>query len=592
MFSYTLKEQGIDIVDTVLTNRGLTLESANLIINATFNDYVGGAYQLKNIDKAVKILNNAIKNRFKIGILIDSDCDGYCAAAMMYDYLKNKIGYENVIYKFHEKHKAHGIKDYVVEWVNNEDIKLLIIPDAGCGASDEDPQKFLSSLGVNILILDHHIPEYIPCENVAMVNPHQSDDVYHNKYLSGAGVTHKFIEYHLATITGEDICVSELYDDLVALSLVSDMMNLRDSIENRAYLNSGSMSIKAPFLSAIFSNVDSKKLSIQDLGFSVAPLINATVRFGNDEERNLVFRSLFEEDTVLSKKRGMVGKPVSISIEAVRIAGNLKRKQDKERDKASKTLCNLIEELKINKNKVIILTIDDNIDNFITGLIANKLVNIYNKPVMLLRETENIDMLSNNTECSTIFAGSVRTVNNNPKLKNFKSICLNTGLFEYCSGHEGSFGAGITNENLKKLNNVFNEMFEDINVNTSYEVEGIYNQKVPFSDIRDISTLEDLWCFDIKEPLFLVKNVKINTDDIKKIGNATYTFNFNKTIFTKFYGSKVWFSNFKLENELPFGGDIEVDIICKFKKVKNNSNETYIAEIVDTISRVNVEYDF
>ena len=123
-------------------------------------------------------------------------------------------------------------------------------------------------------------------------------------------------------------------------------------------------------------------------------------------------------------------------------------------------------------------------------------------------------------------------------------------------------------------------------------MEGIYNQKVPFSDIRDISTLEDLWCFDIKEPLFLVKNVKINTDDIKKIGTATYTFNFNKTIFTKFYGSKVWFSNFKLENELPFGGDIEVDIICKFKKVKNNSNETYIAEIVDTISRVNVDYDF
>ena len=87
------------------------------------------------------------------------------------------------------------------------------------------------------------------------------------------------------------------------------------------------------------------------------------------------------------------------------------------------------------------------------------------------------------------------------------------------------------------------------------------------SDIRDIANLSDLWCFHIKEPLFLVKNVKINTDNIKKIGNATYTFEYNKTTFTKFYGSKVWFSKFTLQDELSFGGDIIVDMICKFKKV-------------------------
>ena len=192
----------------------------------------------------------------------------------------------------------------------------------------------------------------------------------------------------------------------------------------------------------------------------------------------------------------------------------------------------------------------------------------------------------------SIFAGSVRTVNNNPILKNFKSICLSTGLFEFCSGHEGSFGAGINPDNLKKANKVFNEILKDIELNSSYEIDAIYDRKIPFSDIRDIADLKDLWCFDIKEPLFLIKDVRIDTDSIKKIGNATYTFKFNKTIFTKFYGSKVWFSNFILREELPFGGNIKVDMICKFRKVKNENGETYIAEIVDTISSVDNEYDF
>ena len=124
MFNYTLKKQGTDIIDTVLTNRNLTLEEANSIMNATLEKYRVEACNLKNIDKAAEIFNNAIKNYFKIGILIDSDCDGYCSAAMIYDYITNKIGYKNVTYKFHEEPKGHGLQDYVIEWVEEEGIEI------------------------------------------------------------------------------------------------------------------------------------------------------------------------------------------------------------------------------------------------------------------------------------------------------------------------------------------------------------------------------------------------------------------------------------------------------------------------------------
>ena len=573
MFNYTLKEQGIDIVDTVLSNRSLTMKDANLIMNATFEDYNLEVSDLKNVDKAAKMLNNALDKCFKIGILIDSDCDGYCSSAMMFHYLTETIGYKNVVYKFHDKPKAHGIQDYVIEWGKEEKIELLIVPDAGCGSSDELGQKTLSDLGMNILILDHHIPEYIPCETVVIVNPHQEGDTYLNKYLSGAGVTHKFIEYH-----SNELGLEYLYSDLFALSLVSDMMNLRDSVENRAYLNFGSIMVKSPFiLEAVGTRLDkNEKLAINDFAFSIAPLINATVRFGNDEERNIVFRSLFSEELVLSKKRGMVGKQVPIAVEAFRIAGNLKRKQDKARDKGVEVLSETIEDLGFEENKVITLIVDDILEPSISGLVANKLVNKYNRPIMLLRTVDDCTL-----------GGSVRTVNDNNDLKKFKSICLSTGLFEFCSGHEGSFGVGLYSRNLQHLGNKFNEILKDVEFNTSYELDGIYDGKIPFSDIKDIANLKDLWCFDIKEPLFLVRNIKLNTDDIKKIGNATYTFKFNKTIFTKFFGSKVWFSNFILEDELPFGGNINVDIICKFKE----HNGTYIAEIVDAISSIVEEFD-
>ena len=579
MFNYTLKGQGLDVVDTVLSNRGLTLEQANLIMKATFEDSNLNASDLKNIDKACEMLNNALKKCFKIGILIDSDCDGYCASATLYSYLTNEVGYSNVLYKFHDKPKAHGIKEYVVNWVKEEGIKLLIIPDAGCGLSDKEGEEVLSDLGVNIIILDHHIPEYVSRETTIIVNPHQNEDKYLNKYLSGTGVTHKFIEYHLG-INNKSNSNKELYEDLVALSLVSDMMNLRDSLENRAYINLSARNIKSPFIYELLS--DKKEVTIEDLGFVVAPLINATVRLGNEEEKNLIFNSLFREDTIPSNKRGMVGKPTSMSSEAIRIANNLRRKQNKERDRGVERVSNIIKEQGLDKNKVIIVIVDDDIlDGSISGLVANRLVNEYNKPVMLLRMTED----------STL-AGSTRTFNNNFKLKNFKSMCLETGLFEYCSGHEGSFGACITVENFKKANEVFNELLKDVESDNSYEIDGIYEGKIPQSDISSIIEFEKLWCFDIKEPLFLVKGIKINTNDIKKVGNATYTFNFNKTMFTKFYASKVWFSNFKLEDELPFGGDIEVELICRFRNTKGERKEMQIAEIVDAICKVNYEYDF
>lgn len=572
MFKYNLKKQGIDIIDTILSNRDLTFEEANKIINPeNYGHKILNPYTFKNMLSAVEVLEGSIKRNFKIGILIDSDADGYCSSAMLYHYLTEVLNYKNVLYMFHDKPKAHGFQDYVTEWVKGSNIQLLIVPDAGCGLSDEENQKGVYDIVENIIILDHHIPEYKPKEKVIMVNPHQNDCEYNNKYLSGAGVTHKFIEA-CNIYFGIDVN----YNDLVALSIVSDMMNLKASLENRLYLNLGSNNISSPLIQEVIDTKGISNITIEDLAFSIAPLINATVRVGESSEKDLVFRSLFEDKLVPSTKRGSVGEMVSCSSEACRIAGNIKRRQDKLRDKATDKVCKAIEELELDKNKVIIVKVDGLADESMTGLIANKLVGIYNKPMILLRSVDGG------------FRGSARTVNENPILKNFKNICIESGLFEFASGHQGSFGVGVSDENISKLNDYFNTKLKDIEATTLYEVDALYDGSVPFADIKEVANLSRLWCFDIKEPTFLVKNISINTKDINKIGNATYTFKSDKTIFTKHFGSKVWYETLLLRDKLPFGGSILVDMICKFK----NRNGAYYIDIQQAKSVVNDVYDF
>ena len=572
MFKYNLKNQGIDVVDTVLSNRGLTFEDADKIINPNKYGYkLLNPFTFKNMLGAVEVLESSVNDNLKIGILVDSDCDGYCSSAMLYHYITEVLGYKKVIYMFHDKPKAHGFQDYVANWVKENNIKLLIVPDAGSGLSDSENQKSLYDFVENIIILDHHIPEYEPLEKVIMVNPHQGDCEYYNKYLSGAGVTHKFIE-----ACNVSFGLDATYNDLVALSLVSDMMNLKVSYENRLYLNLGFNDITSPFIKEIISSKGIKNISIEDLAFSIAPLVNATVRVGEMGDKDLIFRSLFEDALIPSTKRGSVGKKVPCSEEACRIAANIKRKQDKLRDKSCENVCGTINMLGLHDNKVIVIVVDNLADESMGGLIANKLVSIYKKPVILLRTVEGG------------FRGSARTVNEDPVLKNFKDICIESDLFEFASGHQGSFGVGISIENFPKVERYFNEKLKDVEASTLYEVDAVYDAKVPFADMKDIAELSKLWCFDIKEPIFLIKNININTNDIDKIGNATYTFENDKTIFTKHFGSKVWYETLMLREELPFGGDIILDVICKFKK----KNGVYYIDIQQAKSVVNDIYDF
>lgn len=577
MIRYRLKEQGIDVVDTVLTNRGLTTTQINNILNPNECEVVESPYSLTNMKKAIEMVITATKNEKRIAIPIDSDADGWCSAGQLYHFIRYVLEYENVMYFFHENPKAHGFTDHVVKILEVNEVDLVIMADGGCGDSDRKKYQTILDMGTEIVILDHHPFTGAYQDEVALVNCHQRGGNT-NVNLSGAGVVFKFLTGISEELGMQDEI--ERYRDMVALSLVSDLMDLKE-LENRYYLNTGTQEVNIvnPFIKKV---IEKKKkegnLTIEELGFEVAPLINSAVRMGKLADKEKIFRCLMGvQEQVESEKRGEKGKGIFVPLEdeAYRIATNLKSAQDKARDKGMAKLLEL-EGDKLDTGKVFMADVTDYIDLEISGLVANKILDVVKKPVLLLRHDENKKQ----------FTASARGMTESKELPSFKKVCLDTKATLFCQGHENAFGLGVSEDKLGDLREGLNQKLKDIEFFTGHEVDGEYKRAIPLSDVKAIAKYEDLWCNNIKAPLFIVTDVRLDTNNIDKIGNATYTFKIGDVKFTKNFGSKIWYEEVVQKEKLPFGGAIIADIVCKFRK---NKKGYYYCDIVDMATRVDEE---
>ena len=210
-----------------LTSCGI--ENPDAYINAGTMDLESPS-QYVNIDAACHRLHHAIKNRERVLILVDEDCDGVCSSTIVYNFIKSQGLKSKPL--FHYVAKAHGMAADKTENLMPEIEKLkptlLIIPDA---SADEPTCRQLKAMGCDAIILDHHTYDFNSNPYAIVVNCLQQDG---NHNASGTLVTQKFVDRYC-----------ELYGlppvgnaDLVAASIASDVMSLT-SIENRAYLNLG-----------------------------------------------------------------------------------------------------------------------------------------------------------------------------------------------------------------------------------------------------------------------------------------------------------------------------------------------------------------
>ena len=180
----------------------------------------------KNMDVAVLLLKQHLTKMSRIAVLCDTDSDGWCSCFIICDMLRRL----NAEYKpfFHTVAKAHGIKvdssDKVIDDILEYKTSLLIIPDA---SADRESCQTLREHECDVIILDHHSYDFSNNPYAVIVNCLQQPDT--NQAASGALVASKFAN----AVLGND---EDIYADLVAMSLISDVMDLR-SLENRAYIN-------------------------------------------------------------------------------------------------------------------------------------------------------------------------------------------------------------------------------------------------------------------------------------------------------------------------------------------------------------------
>ena len=419
-----------DVEKNMLEIRDLTKKEALSLLLAN-DEFEENVEHYKNLNKGIDFLLNAMANDENIAIKIDDDTDGFMSSALMYQVIYDDFEYENITYILNNK-KKHGFELNKLDSLIENDIKLLIMPDSG--STDIEPLQALTNKGIKVLILDHHEIEIKDKlhdieDNIALIN--NQDGNVENIYLSGCGVTYKFCKELVECCDGD---IGNKYLDLVACSLVSDVCDLKYSYENRYYLNKGSKisNITNLFLSEMANHMGKNKkdkFSIEDFGFSIAPVINAIIRLGSKEEKEILFNALIGTEDFIPHR----GKAVTYQKKIRLLGQNYQKKQRERKKELSNKICEELNE-KILDNIILYIDEDDEIERPLTGLIANGISDIYERCTLIGKPQDEV------------INGSARTYDD----FDLKKFCEQSHLFEYCLGHSGSFGFSIKRENINK----------------------------------------------------------------------------------------------------------------------------------------------
>ena len=529
----------------ILVNRGIDVKDIEHYLKTSDADILNPDL-LDNMTEGVKRLISAIKNREKIFLIIDCDVDGYTASAALVNYIYRVFpsAMDLLSIQLHEG-KEHGIEEKWLEEIVANEYKLVICPDAS--SNDYNQHKFLKDNGIDVLVLDHHDAEEVS-ENAIIINNQLSD--YPNKTLSGVGIVYKFCSKidELMKIKEADTIL-----DLVSLGMVADMMDLRN-FETKHLIQKGLTRIENPFFKAL---VERQAYSIGEtvtpigVAFYIAPLINATIRVGTQNEKEVMFKAMLNHcayDMIPSTKRGEKGKTETIVTQAVRNATNVRNRQKKARDSGFEYVEQIIAANNLDKNKIIVVQVSEDLDKNLTGLIANQLMAKYQKPVLLVRETDE-----------GLLQGSARGYDKS-ELKDLKSFLLESGFMEYAEGHAAAMGVGIYKDKVNALVDYSNTALANYDFSACYDVDYEYmSNDFKAQDIIDIGSMKSLWGKGVDEAMVVIKGIKITSNNITLMSankNPTIKITLqNGTSLIKFGASQAEFESLKSS------GYTEIDVI-------------------------------
>lgn len=500
-------------LEQILINRGIQESEIKEWLNAGWpqinSPWLFGEEKVKH---AIKLMNLSLFDAKDFYVLVDCDADGFTSAAIMMNYLYK--WYPERIDNFHyilHTGKQHGLEDTVNQIPDN---CLVILPDSS--TNDVKQMRELLDRGCSIVCMDHHEADsFLEDEdNLVIINNQISD--YPNKDMSAAGVVWQICrawDKIFETDYAND------FIDLAALGCLSDMMDYR-SIETRAIISLGLNNIKNPFF---YYMCEKNKFSIDKMGginymsiaFYVTPFINAIVRSGTMEEKDLIFKSflqMYAFEKIESGKRGHKGELVPRVEEAVRIATNVKARQTKLQDQSMALLESRIRDNNLQDDAIIVLTCEPGeVEKNIAGLVANKIQAKYQHPTLVLTKSQTIE------DKEPFYRGSARNYSMSEN-QDLRAACLETDLVEYAQGHANAFGISIAESNIDSFIEKTNQLYEQVEKEPVYWVDYIWTKnEVSPQDILSIANAKNLWGQEIPEPYICLKDIALSSCQIQAL---------------------------------------------------------------------------
>ena len=511
------RRPGTSAIEQVLLNRGI--QDVQHYLNTDDTDILS-PLELDNMEKGAKLLVSHIAQGSKVMVIVDSDCDGYCSSAILINYLNNLFPafvQNNISYSMH-KDKSHGIHLNMIP----EDVKLVIAPDSA--SSDYEEHEELAKRGVDVLVIDHHeAPEV--SQYACVINNQLCD--YANKTLCGGAMVYKFCCY-LDSLMDTDYAVN--YLDLVALSLVADMMDLRE-YETKQLVTSGLKTITNPYFKGMTIKNEYSlggKVTPFGVAFYIAPYVNAVTRSGTMDEKIVLFESMLEFksfETLPSTKRGCKGQFETRVEQACRNCTNIKNRQTKTRDASLEIIEQIIEEQNLLENKILLIKLSGAQRTTLGGLIANQLMNAYQRPVLILSETnhEVLDEQGKVVTTEVWYEGSFRGPNI-LGLESAKDFFEETGMTEYTAGHANAGGVGIKKDNIDAFLNYCNNALQDFDFTPNYLVDFIIEGKNLTDskfDLYNLIDYSDIWGQEVEQPKIAITDLVITKENIMLMKGTT-----------------------------------------------------------------------
>ena len=411
-----------EIIDAIMDSRGIV--DTYRFMNPSEDDMVPFC-EMHGLDEGCQMVLGAIERGDQFIVHWDVDQDGNSAGAIMTRYLLNYT--DNVLTIINEG-KIHGVEDFDLSLLDNNTV-LIVVDSIN---NDPNVYKRILDTGAKLCVLDHHMIEQQLLDANLPFCLISSANNYPNPALCGAGVVFKFCQY-IDSVTWNDY--ADEYWDLAAAGIIADMCDVSEaSPENRYICHMGFTNQKNPAISKINGSFgfDAKAVS-----FGLAPLVNAACRTNENNKA----KSLFLADDTK---------------EVTSLIRDLKKCKVKQNDVVADQMGYLIEQgdSQLN-NKCMYFFIREDLDADIAGLIGNKLLEKYQRPLFVLKQHDE-----------QTFGGSMRAVG----LQNFTQIVNDTGIGQ-CMGHELAAGAFIPIDRFDEFKHTIEDALRDVEFKQSIDVD-------------------------------------------------------------------------------------------------------------------------